>query len=257
VTERRAFSVAVYARHAGRVLLIKHRRLDTWLPVGGEMEPGETPIEAAARELREETGLAGRFIAEPGVDGTPKGYLGYEEHLAGSKGMHMNFAFVAEVDSDRVTPNEEFSEFKWVDSFEGVECPRNARELGEIALSAGASPESLKAVARRWLAMFNARDLEGLLALYADDAVHTSPKLRAKDPATNGEIRGKAALRAWWADSYARLPGLRYDEKALTASDGRVFMEYLRVNLGEASYVVAEVLELHGGHIVASRVFHG
>lgn len=252
---RRAFSVAVYARHAGKVLLIKHRRLGTWLPVGGEMEAGETPLEAAARELREETGLAGRFEADPGIDGTPKGYVGYEEHLAGSKGMHMNFAFVAEVETDRVVPNDEFEEFRWVESFEGIECPVNVRELGLLALAA--SPLAPEAIARRWLAAFNARDLDALLALYADDAVHESPKLRARDPASKGLVRGKAALRAWWADSYARLPGLRYEEKRLTASGGRVFMEYLRVNPGEESYLVAEVLVIRAGKIAASAVFHG
>jgi len=36
--ERRAFSVAIFARNSGDVLLIKHRRLGTWLPVGGEIE---------------------------------------------------------------------------------------------------------------------------------------------------------------------------------------------------------------------------
>jgi 8-oxo-dGTP pyrophosphatase MutT (NUDIX family) len=58
---RRAFSVAVYARRGDRVLVIEHRRLATWLPIGGELDPGETPLEAAQRELREETGLVGRF----------------------------------------------------------------------------------------------------------------------------------------------------------------------------------------------------
>ena len=96
-TSRRAFSVAVFCRHEGEVLLVRHRRLGTWLPVGGEIEPGETPLEAARRELREETGLEGRFPAGLGVDGTPPGLIGYEEHLAGSKGLHMNFAFVADV----------------------------------------------------------------------------------------------------------------------------------------------------------------
>lgn len=253
--QRRAFSVAVYARHAGKVLLIKHKRLGTWLPVGGEMEAGETPLEAAARELREETGLVGRFEADPLIDGTPRGLLGYEEHIAGSKGLHMNFAFVAEVDTDRVTPNEEFSEFRWVSSFDGIECPLNARELGLAALAA--NPVAPWTIAKKWLAAFNARDLDALLALYAADAVHTSPKLKVRDPKTGGKVRGQAALRAWWADSYARLPGLRYEEQHLTAAADRVFMEYLRVNPGEESYVVAEVLVVRGGKIVESAVFHG
>ena len=97
-TARRAFSVAVFCRNGGEILLVRHKRLDLWLPVGGEVEPGETPLEAARRELREETGLDGR-LPDPGlgVDGTPPGLIGYEEHPAGSKGLHMNFAFVADV----------------------------------------------------------------------------------------------------------------------------------------------------------------
>ena len=58
---RRAFSVAVYARKGDRVLVIEHKRLQTWLPIGGELEPGETPAEAAVRELVEETGMVGEF----------------------------------------------------------------------------------------------------------------------------------------------------------------------------------------------------
>lgn len=34
-----------------------------WFPVGGALEPGETPVEAAVRETREETGLT---IDDPG-----------------------------------------------------------------------------------------------------------------------------------------------------------------------------------------------
>ena len=39
-----------------RVLLVKHRRRG-WVPPGGEVENGETPREAAVRELAEETGV--------------------------------------------------------------------------------------------------------------------------------------------------------------------------------------------------------
>lgn len=115
----------------------------------------------------------------------------------------------------------------------------------------------LVALARRWLACFNARDLDGLLALYHDDAVHTSPKLRDRRPETNGEVRGSAALRAWWDDAMKRLPDLRYEERHITAELDRVFMEYLRTTPGEPDLIVAEVLVVQDGRIAASHVFHG
>jgi ADP-ribose pyrophosphatase YjhB (NUDIX family) len=138
--QRRAFSVAIFARHAGAVLLIRHKRLGTWLPVGGEIEPGETPLEAARRELAEETGLTGVFPAGPGIDGTPAGLIGYEEHLAGSKGLHLNFAFVADVGSRTLAACDEWDAARWVTAGElaGLECPLNVRQLAGIALGAPA-----------------------------------------------------------------------------------------------------------------------
>jgi 8-oxo-dGTP pyrophosphatase MutT (NUDIX family) len=135
---RRAFSVSVFCRNAGAILLVRHRRLGTWLPVGGEIEPGETPLEAARRELREETGLEGRFPAGLGVDGTPPGLVGYEEHLAGSKGLHLNFAFVADVESRALAACDEWDGARWVSAAElaQVECPANVRQLGAVALTA-------------------------------------------------------------------------------------------------------------------------
>jgi ketosteroid isomerase-like protein len=125
------------------------------------------------------------------------------------------------------------------------------------APTAPADPADLCALARRWLACFERADLEALLALYAEDAVHTSPKIRTRHPETGGFLRGKPALRAWWADAFGRIPGLRYEETSLTSDGRRVFMEYVRHAPGDPDLPVAEVLEVEGGLIVASRVYHG
>lgn len=114
-----------------------------------------------------------------------------------------------------------------------------------------------KAIAMAWFAAFNAHDLDALLALYANDAQHYSPKLKVRQPETNGLIQGKDALRAWWRDAFDRLPTLRYEVVKLTADEEQVFMEYIRHVQGEADLRVGEVLEIRAGVIVASRVYHG
>ncbi|HEX6972283.1 MAG TPA: NUDIX domain-containing protein [Limnochordia bacterium] len=58
----RDWAVATFVVHAGRVLLLLHRRLGKWLPPGGHVEPGELPDEAAVREVWEEAGIAVRLV---------------------------------------------------------------------------------------------------------------------------------------------------------------------------------------------------
>ncbi|MBS1569750.1 MAG: nuclear transport factor 2 family protein [Bacteroidetes bacterium] len=115
----------------------------------------------------------------------------------------------------------------------------------------------LQQIAQLWFNAFNAHDLEALLALYADDARHFSPKLQARRPESGGWIKGKDALRAWWSDSFQRLPSLRYEPTRLIADGTAVFMEYIRHAEGEADLRVGEVLEVGNGLITASRVYHG
>lgn len=119
------------------------------------------------------------------------------------------------------------------------------------------SRETTLDIARRWIDAFNAHDVPRLLSLYADDARHTSPKIRVAHPETGGQLIGKASLEAWWAGAIQRLPQLHYALTKLTADDERVFMEYVRQTPGEEDLPVAEVLEVRDGKIVASRVFHG
>ncbi|MEV4196130.1 NUDIX hydrolase [Streptomyces toxytricini] len=59
-----AAEVWVFDDTLSRILLVRHR----WrvrVPPGGRVEPGETPREAARRELFEETGVRARLLPEP------------------------------------------------------------------------------------------------------------------------------------------------------------------------------------------------
>lgn len=119
------------------------------------------------------------------------------------------------------------------------------------------SAQQNKNIATKWFAAFNEHNLENLLGLYSDTAEHFSPKLKIRQPETNGLIKGKPALRAWWKDAFDRLPTLNYEVKKLTADEEQVFMEYIRHVKGEEDLRVGEVLEIKNGMIVASRVYHG
>lgn len=119
------------------------------------------------------------------------------------------------------------------------------------------TPAEGEAIARAWVEAFNAHDLERLVALYADDCTHTSPKLRAAHPETGGKLLGKPALTEWFRDALKRLPDLRYELKAVTANGERVFIEYVRFVGTDAPLPVAEVFDVRARRIAASRVYHG
>jgi 8-oxo-dGTP pyrophosphatase MutT (NUDIX family) len=71
-------SVAVMLRdERGRVLLVRDKATGLWQTVGGAMDPGESPAEAALREAREETGLQVELTRLVGAFGGPAFRLTY------------------------------------------------------------------------------------------------------------------------------------------------------------------------------------
>jgi 8-oxo-dGTP pyrophosphatase MutT (NUDIX family) len=64
IHEKIDFTVAIFVVQSARVLLIHHRKLDKWLPLGGHIELEEDPEMAALREAREESGLEVELIGE-------------------------------------------------------------------------------------------------------------------------------------------------------------------------------------------------
>lgn len=59
----RHLTVSGFVVHEGRVALHWHRKNQMWLPAGGHLEPGEDPVGAALREIREEFAIEAAVIA--------------------------------------------------------------------------------------------------------------------------------------------------------------------------------------------------
>lgn len=59
--------VVIVTKYQDKWVFVKHRERDTWEIPGGHIENGETPDEAAGRELMEETGAV-KFKIKPFCD---------------------------------------------------------------------------------------------------------------------------------------------------------------------------------------------
>jgi 8-oxo-dGTP pyrophosphatase MutT (NUDIX family) len=64
IHEKIDFTVAIFVVHDAKILVIHHRKLGKWLPLGGHIELDEDPEIAALREAKEESGLDVELIGE-------------------------------------------------------------------------------------------------------------------------------------------------------------------------------------------------
>jgi 8-oxo-dGTP pyrophosphatase MutT (NUDIX family) len=64
IHEKIDFTVAIFIVHNEKILLIHHRKLDKWLPLGGHIELDEDPEQAALREAKKESGLDVELLGE-------------------------------------------------------------------------------------------------------------------------------------------------------------------------------------------------
>ena len=64
IHEKIDFTVAIFVVQNDRILLIHHRKLGKWLPLGGHIELDEDPEIAALREAREESGFEVELLGE-------------------------------------------------------------------------------------------------------------------------------------------------------------------------------------------------
>ena len=107
-------------------------------------------------------------------------------------------------------------------------------------------PTAAAAFAEAWVEAWNSHDIAAVLAHFADDAVFTSPVAARMLPETAGVLRGKAAIRAYWAAALARIPELHFEVLGAYAGVEQVVIHY-RNHLGAP---VCEVLRFDGDLVV-------
>lgn len=98
--------VVILSKYQGRILLSRHKQRDTWETQGGHIEEGETPLEAAKRELYEESGAI-QYEIVPFCDY----WAGNEETNQGASGV----VFVANISKFAPMPESEMQEAKSFD----------------------------------------------------------------------------------------------------------------------------------------------
>ncbi|HEY2671647.1 MAG TPA: nuclear transport factor 2 family protein [Rugosimonospora sp.] len=103
-----------------------------------------------------------------------------------------------------------------------------------------------RAFVESWVAQWNAHDLEGLIAHFAEDVVFTSPVAARLIEGSDGVVRGRAALRAYYAEGLARIPGLHFEVVATYVGVDTLVINYRNQNGG----LVNEVLMFDGALVV-------
>lgn len=105
--------VVVFARYNNQWIICKHKNRNTWETSGGHIEQGETPIEAAKRELHEETGAVD-FEINPVCDYWACDEPHETENITWSNGQ----VFLAKVNKlEELRQNSEMERIDFFDKF--------------------------------------------------------------------------------------------------------------------------------------------
>lgn len=113
------YTVVVYIVYKNKVLLVDHKELKKWLPIGGHIELDEDPIEAVFREVSEECGLDIEIIAEKPDFDDPENKLLFRPqyldiHRISDTHRHVGLVFFAKATSNKVKLAEkEHNGIRW------------------------------------------------------------------------------------------------------------------------------------------------
>ena len=77
-----------------------------------------------------------------------------------------------------------------------------------------------------WLDAWNARDLDAILSHFSDDVVFSSPLATRIIEGSDGVIRGKTALRAYWSEGLRRNADLHFEIEGLYVGVNTIVIHY-------------------------------
>lgn len=118
------FTVAIFIVHDEKILLIHHRKLDKWLPLGGHVELDEDPEMAAIREAREESGLEIELVGErpPTTEEGTRALIAprfLDIHRISETHEHIGMIYFAKVKAGKIALAEaEHHDIRWVSEHE-------------------------------------------------------------------------------------------------------------------------------------------
>ena len=105
-------SVAVVdAEH--RLLLIRRTDNNQWAMPGGTQEVGETPLTAARREVREETGIDCEITGLIGIFSNPRNVVEYTSN--GEVRQEFSILFAGRPTGGAISASDESTEVAWID----------------------------------------------------------------------------------------------------------------------------------------------
>lgn len=106
--------------------------------------------------------------------------------------------------------------------------------------------ERAQSFAEEWVTAWNRHDVDSLLEHFAQDAVFTSPVAASIVEGSNGVIRGKGALRAYWNEGVRRIPDLRFEVVGVYVGIDIVVINFRN----QAGNMANEVLRFDGPLVV-------
>lgn len=102
-----------------------------------------------------------------------------------------------------------------------------------------------------WIAAWNSHDLERILGHYEEDFEMSSPVITALVGEPSGKLRGKPAVRAYWARALQKIPDLHFE--LVTALFG---VDSVTVYYKGHRGLCAEVLHFSSGGKVRAAFAH-